>query len=446
MKASPNNIRKQIRTFLSFISRDIWRISEHEVGGLRHRIYNIIRTIILASKGFSNNELVTKASSLTFFSLFALVPLLGLILGIAKGFGFQQLIETQLIRSMPGHTEVLDFLFSFVESKLEVAGSGVIVGVGILFIIFSVWAILNNIEISFNKIWLIPKSRGFLRKITDYMALLLIIPILLIISSGASIFLNTMMEKSSILAAVSPLVNFLMKLSPFFISWLLFTQLYILAPNTKVRFKNAAISVLIVGTAFQIFQSLYIGGQLWVNRYNAIYGSFAAFPLLLLWLQLAWIMVLYGAEITFASQNIRNFFFEKEIKHISARYSYFSTLMITGIICKRFENREAPLTAVEISSLYHIPSRLTQRILNLLIEMKIINQTISDEDKRVITYQPAIDINQITVGMILKSMFDFGTEDFKMDIQGRFRRHWNVMLDIEKELEQKGDKVLVKDL
>ena len=446
MKASPNNIRKQIRTFLSFISRDIWRISEHEVGGLRHRIYNIIRTIILASKGFSNNELVTKASSLTFFSLFALVPLLGLILGIAKGFGFQQLIETQLIRSMPGHTEVLDFLFSFVESILEVAGSGVIVGVGILFIIFSVWAILNNIEISFNKIWQIPKSRGFLRKITDYMALLLIIPILLIISSGASIFLNTMMEKSSILAAVSPLVNFLMKLSPFFISWLLFTLLYILAPYTKVRFKNAAISGLIVGTAFQIFQSLYIGGQLWVNRYNAIYGSFAAFPLLLLWLQLAWIMVLYGAEITFASQNIRNFFFEKEIKNISDRYSYFSTLMITGIICKRFENREAPLTAVEISSLYHIPSRLTQRILNLLIEMKIINQTISDEDKRVITYQPAMDINQITVGMILKSMFDFGTEDFKMDIQGRFRRHWNVMLDIEKELEQKGDKVLVKDL
>jgi len=241
MKASPKNIRQQIRSFLSFISRDIWRISEHEVGGLRHRIYNIIRTIILAGKGFSNNELVTKASSLTFFSLFAMVPLLGLILGIAKGFGFQRLIEEQLIRSLPGHTEVLDFLFGFVESILEVAGSGVIVGVGILFLIFSVWSILNNIEISFNKIWQIPKSRAFFRKIADYMAILFIIPILLILSSGASIFISTMMEKSSILSAVSPLVNFLMKLSPFFISWLLFTMLYILAPNTKVRFKNDAI-------------------------------------------------------------------------------------------------------------------------------------------------------------------------------------------------------------
>jgi membrane protein len=254
------------------------------------------------------------------------------------------------------------------------------------------------------------------------------------------------MEKSSILSAVSPLVNFLMKLSPFFISWLLFTMLYILAPNTKVRFKNAAISGLIVGTAFQIFQILYIGGQLWVNRYNAIYGSFAAFPLLLLWLQLAWIMVLFGAEITFASQNIQNFFFEKEIKNISHRYSYFTILMITSIICKRFENREAPLSALDISTMYHIPSRLTQRILNLLIEMKIINQTIRDEDKRMLTYQPAMDINQITVGMILKSVFDFGTEDFKVDIQGRFRRHWNVMLNIEKELQDNGDQVLVKDL
>ncbi|HOH24778.1 MAG TPA: YihY/virulence factor BrkB family protein [Bacteroidales bacterium] len=446
METSPKNIRQRIRSFLSFISRDIWRISEHEVGGLRHRFYNIIRTIILAGKGFSNNELVTKASSLTFFSLFAIVPLLGLILGISKGFGFQRLIEEQLIRALPGHTEVLDFLFDLVESVLDVAGSGVIVGIGISFLILSVWAILNNIEISFNKIWQIPKSRSFFRKIADYMAILFVIPVLLILSSGASIFLSAMMEKSSILSAVSPLVNFLMKLSPFLISWLLFTMLYILAPNTKVRFKNAAISGLIVGTAFQVFQIIYIGGQLWVNRYNAIYGSFAAFPLLLLWLQLAWIMVLFGAEITFASQNIQNFFFEKEIKNISDRYSYFTILMITSIICKRFENREAPLSALDISTMYRIPSRLTQRILSLLVEMKIINQTVSDEDKRSLTYQPAMDINQITVGMILKSVFNFGTEDFKMDIQGRFRRHWNIMLNIERELMAKGDQILIKDL
>jgi membrane protein len=157
-------------------------------------------------------------------------------------------------------------------------------------------------------------------------------------------------------------------------------------------------------------------------------------------------MVLFGAEITFASQNIQNFFFEKEIKNISHRYSYFTILMITSIICKRFENREAPLSALDISTMYRIPSRLTQRILNLLVEMKIINQTVSDEDKRSLTYQPAMDINQITVGMILKSVFNFGTEDFKMDIQGRFRRHWNIMLNIERELMAKGDQILIKDL
>lgn len=446
MKTPPKNFREQIRSFLGFISRDIWRITEHEVGGLRHRIYNIIRTIILAGKGFSNNELVTKASSLTYFSLFALVPLLGLILGIAKGFGFQQVIEEQLIRSMPGHTEVLDFLFSFVESILQVAGSGLIVGVGLIFIIWAAWAILNNIETAFNKIWQIAKGRNFFRKFTDYMALLLIIPILLVLSSGISIFLKTALEKSPFLAAVSPLVNFLMKLLPFFISWLLFTLLYILAPNTKVRFKNAAISGLIVGTAFQIFQYIYIGGQLWVNRYNAIYGSFAAFPLLLLWLQLAWIMVLFGAEITFASQNIQNFFFEKEIKNISDRYSYFTTLMITAIICKRFEKGEAPLSALDISTMHHIPSRLTQRTLNLLVEMNIINQTLDAEDKRTITYQPAMDINHITVGMVLKTKFNFGTEDFKMDIQGHFNPHWNAVLAIENELQKKGNQLLVKDL
>lgn len=446
MALSLKKIKEECLDFLRFVSQDIWRVNDHEERGIRYRINNVIRTIILASRGFSSNNLIIIASALTYFTLLAIVPLLSLILGIAKGFNVQEVLQEELMRQLPAHNEILSFAFRLVDSVLEASTKGVIMGVGIIFIIWSLWAIMNHIERAFNIIWDIPKGRKIYRKITDLFASIIVLPLMLILSSGVSIYFRTVVRSSELFIALDPILSFLLKLIPYFLACLLFTLIYIIIPNTKVKFKNALIAGLIAGVAFQAFQYLYINGQLWVNRYNAIYGSFAAIPLLLLWIQLTWIIVLFGAEIAFSSQNIRNFYFEKETKSCSLRYRYFFSILIMNIICKRFENGETPLSTNEISSMYHIPIRLTIRTVNNLYNVHLLNETYSPQDDGVVLYQPGMDINKITIGKMAELLFDNGTENFLIDTEVTYQRHWSALINMEKSIKKQGDTLLVKDL
>jgi len=446
MKKANFSLSKFILDLWTFISSDIWRVPKHEVKGLRNKFLNLIRTLILAGKGFIVDKLSTMASALTYSTLLAVVPVAAIVIGIARGFGFQKLIEAQLTEALPGQTEVLDMLFKFVQSFLDVTSSGIIVGIGILFLIISVWSILQSIDFAINDIFQIKAARSIPRMLTDYLSTIFLLPILMILSSGLSVFLNTAIVKNEILFFLSPLVNTLMTMIPYLLSWLGFSLLYMLIPNTKVKFSNALLAGFIAGFGFQAFQYLYIGGQIWVSRYNAIYGSYAAIPLFLLWLQLSWTIVLFGAEIAYAAQNVQNFYFEKETKNVSHRYRYFISILILNILCKRFEKEEGPMTVNEISSQYEIPIRLTSRTLCRLHEMHLISETNSLKEKDVIAYQPAIDINKLTLGYFFQRMFEHGSEDFKIDINNLYKPHWESLLKIEDAVTIKGDDILIKDL
>lgn len=148
---------------------------------------------------------------------------------------------------------------------------------------------------------------------------------------------------------LAPLMKFLVRLVPFILTWAMFTGLFVFMPNTKVKLKYAIIPGIIAGTAFQAFQYLYIGSQIWVSRYNAIYGSFAAIPMFLLWAQISWGICLYGAELCYVAQNLRNYSFSKETANISRRYHDFLCILIMSLICKRFETEETPYTAETLS-------------------------------------------------------------------------------------------------
>jgi len=446
MEKPKTSLSKKVSDFWLFVSRDIWRAPKHEVKGLKNKALNLVRTLILATKGFIADQLTTRASALTFTTLLAVVPMAAITIGIARGFGFQKVIETELTKILPGQTDVLTMLFKFVQSFLEVTTSGIIVGIGIVFLIISVWSILQSIDFAINDIFQIKSARTVTRMLTDYMATMFLLPILLILSSGFSVFLKTAIVQNQILSLLSPIVNLLMSCIPYLLSWLGFTLLYILIPNTKVKFRNAVLAGFIAGFGFQAFQYLYISGQIWVTRYNAIYGSFAAIPLFLLWLQLSWTIVLLGAEIAYAAQNVENFYFEKETKNVSHRYRYFISVLIMNILCKRFENGEAPMTTNEISSQYQIPIRLTNRTLCRLLEMHLISETYSAEDKDVPAYQPAMDINKLTIGYVFEKMFEQGSEDFSLDVNVQYKPHWEALLSIEREAELKGSTILIKDL
>lgn len=444
-------IGERISDFLAwairFVTYDIWRITENEVSGLKEKYINIIKTIVLAVRGFQNENLQTKASALTFSTLLSIVPLLAVLLGIAKGFGFQGAVRQELFDYFPGHELELSKAFEFVESYLAQAQGGVIIGVGLIFLLYTVINLISSVEDTFNSIWQIQKSRPWYRKISDYLALFLVLPILMTTSSGLSIFISTL--QNSFLSQYlffTPLVELLLHVAPYIITSLAFTGLYVSLPNTKVRFINGLAAGLIAGCAFQFFQFIYISGQIWVSKYNAIYGSFAALPLLLLWLQLSWLICLFGAELSYASQNVKKFSFERDSKNISRRYKDFLTLLIAALIIKRFEKGEKPYTADELSDAYRIPIRVTTQILYLLTELNIIIEVNYGNDDRVAYYQPAIDINKISVSYLLTRMDEYGSENFKIDTSCAFNKEWKALLKTREDMIKANEQILLKDL
>lgn len=436
-------VKKAIR----FVTYDIWRISGNEVSGLKRLGINAIKTVILAGRGFINDHLQTKASALTYSTLLSIVPMLAVLIGIAKGFGFQNAVRTELMNYFPGHEAEFIQAFQFVENYLNQAQGGVFLGVGLILLLYTVINLISSIEDTLNGIWQIKKSRTWYRRITDYLALILIMPVLLTSSSGLSLFISTL--QSSFLSNytfLTPITKLILNIAPYIITSLAFTGLYLVLPNTRVKFANGLIAGFIAGSAFQLFQFIYISGQLWVSKYNAIYGSFAALPLLLLWLQLSWLICLFGAELSYALQNVKKFSFERDSQHISRRYKDFITLLIATLIVKRFQHGEKPYTADDLSQSYRIPIRITTQVLNLLTEMNIIVEVMCSDDERIIYYQPALDINKLSVGYLFRRIDEYGSENFKIDTARLFKEEWDLLLKLRQETAEKSDRILLKDL
>jgi membrane protein len=399
---------------INFIKTDIWRIRVKNLPRKKSFIIRQLRIFLLTVRGYVRDKCTLQASSLTFYSLLSIVPIVAMAFGIAKGFGFQKLLEKQLLEKFPGQEEVMMQIVSFAQSLLENTKGGMIAGIGVAVLLWSVIKLLGNIERSFNDIWEIKKSRNIGRKFSDYLSIILISPVLVILSSSVTVFITTQVtqitEKVALLGIISPLILFIIKLLPYCLVWILFTFIYILMPNTKVNFSSGFIAGVIAGTIFQVAQWAYINFQVGVAKYNAIYGSFAALPLFLIWLQLSWLIVLFGAEISFACQYVDTYEFEPDCRHISPIYKKILSLQIAHLIVMTFSKGEKPLTASKISHALEIPIRLVHQILDEFVESGIFSDTYIKEYKE-LAYQPARDINVISIKSIIDALDQIGVDN-----------------------------------
>ena len=439
-------MNKKISDFLQFITVDIWRITESEVTKRTFSLYNVIKTIYITIKEFVNDRIAAKASALTYSTLLAIVPILAILFAIARGFGFDNLMQTQFFENFGGQTETTETILTFVDSYLAQTKGGIFIGVGLIMLLWTVLNLINNIEITFNHIWQVKKSRTMYRKITDYFSMFLLMPILIVFSSGVTLFISTIFSGMDDYILLGSLSKFLLRMIPFVITWLMFTGLYIFMPNTNVKFKYALPAGILAGTVYQFFQYFYISGQIWVSKYNAIYGSFAALPLLLLWLQTSWTICLFGVQLTYTSQNIRLYSFDKDTRNVRRRYRDFISLLIMSLIYKRFETDDSPYTADEMSTKHKVPIRLINRTLFDLQQIGLLKEVAIDKKEEDVGYQPAIDIHKITVATILERIDKFGSEDFKVDIEDEFGSEWKVLLNAREEYFYNANKILVKDL
>lgn len=433
-----------VKHMYQFATQDIWRITGKEMNRTHRFFYDAARSMILAYRGFSQDKLMVKASALTYYTLFAIVPILALILAIGRGFGMQEQIVGSLSDQLSGASQAMVYILSFVDKYLAHAKGGVFIGVGVVMLLWSVISGFSHVETIFNDVWQVKKGRSFSMQLSTYFSMMMVVPVFLIATSGMSIFLSSFFG-NTYLGILGPVVGFFLRLVPYVIDWLLFTLLFIIIPNTKVKFVPALIAGVFTGTFFQLFQYGYIKGQVFLSSYNAVYGGFAVIPLLLLWLQITWLIILLGAELSFAVQNIRNYEFEADMNNISLRYMRFITLVVMTLIVKQFDKGEKPMNSEDLSQENKIPIRLCKNVLNRLVEAKLI-YAMQNEKTLQKTYVPAIDINKLTVSCLFDKLDKDGAETFHVDKKFKFLNLWILNERMNVRLKESDDNLLLKDI
>lgn len=417
-----------------FFTYDIWRITAQDVSGVYRWVINVVKALFLSVRFFISDRMMEKASALTYNTLLAIVPLIALLLAVGRGFGLQDTLNNALLDVFPGQRESIQYCFEFADNYLNHSKTGVIMGFGLVLLLWVIINLIGNIESVFNRIWQQKKSRSTVRKFTDYLSIMIVVPLFMFLTSGIQIFLQTFLKSEYADIYISGAIQTMLKIAPFFLSALVFTAVYIIIPNTKVKIVNALVAGCIAGFGFQIFQLLYISGQIWVAKYNAIYGSFAALPLLLLWVQMSWVICLYGAELAYASQNIKNFDFEKDTQNISRRYLDFLTVVVAGVIYSRFKNGEEGLTTEEITDYLHLPSKLTNKVISRLDEVDVIRETVDRANRDRHYWTPGVMSEQLTVGNLLDRLERQGSEDLKIDYKSTFSTEWSLLCDIDERM------------
>lgn len=402
-----------VKKILDFLKKDIWRITFKNIPRYQVFFIKTLRILLLAFRGYDEDKVSLRSSALTFYSMLSVVPVAAMAFGISKMVGIDKQLTRYLNEQFAGQQEVLDYIIQFAKSFLDNTKGGLIAGVGAIILIWSVMKVFGNIESSFNAIWQIRKGRNWFRKFSDYISMLIIAPILLVSSSSATVFISTMLKElaaeNAIVGVLSPLLFMLIKLVPYVLIWLLLTMVYMVMPNTKVNFKSAFVAGIISGTVFVFVQWAYIHFQVGVSNYNAIYGSFAALPLFLIWLQMSWLIVLFGAEISFAVQNVEKYEFEPDTQNLSPFSWRVLTLTVAHLLIKNFAHGQKALTAEEISKRLEIPIRAVRDIIYMLVDSEILSEVNTKNEKEK-AYQPAVDTNILTVSYVLNALDHRGAD------------------------------------
>lgn len=432
---------------IQFVRYDMWRMTATDFDSSAKRLgYSIIRTIVLVARGFTSKNLNDTAKSLTYSLIFAIVPILAMIVAVAKGFGIVDVIQSQLNKSFLGETNMVPTIMEMVERYLDTAQGGIFIGVGLLILLWAVYSFFQSVETVFNRIWNVKKSRSILRQVTTYIAIVVMIPVLIVCSAGINIFVHSTVESTIHIESLHHIfqtsgAQFLQ----FVMCWLLFTIMYIAIPNTKVKFMSALIPGVIMGTLFQLLQMLSVFLIAMLSRTSIVYGAFATIPILMTWLQYTSLLILIGAEMSYAIQNNEEFEYEQDLNRMSRRYKDFIMLYLLAVIIKRFEDDEAPLSAHELAIRDHLPIRVVNQLLGRMVETGILREVYTEENNEERRYQPALDTHKISVGMVTGRIDAQGSEQFLQTPSKQMQTFWKRYIKL-KDSTYEQDQMLVRSL
>ena len=437
------------RIVAEFLQSSIWRMDINSLPRFQSFLVHHLQVLLVAVNDFNRNDCTRRASALTYYTLLSIVPVMAMAFGIAKGFGLEHALERQLHYYMGAHEDILEQVVEFSYSLLEETRGGIIAGIGFVFLLWSVVKVMTNIELSFNAVWGIEKGRSWVRKITEYISVMIIGPILVVMSGSMTVFISTglsaLARETRWLGFMGIAAELIPMVLPYILIWLLFIFLFMSMPNTRVRFKPAVIAGIISGTLFQLMQWAYITLQVGAVKYNAVYGSFAALPMFLIWLQLSWMIVLFGAELSFAYENVKRYIFASEVKNISPRHKQRVSLLIMRLVIKRFLSDGQGTSPEQIQREFNLPLILVNQAIRWLTQAELMVKISKPADDQEI-YHPGKDVNIMTISYVLKKLQTSGSSDIPVSGGKAWETISAALGKFEETVDSSSENILLKDI
>lgn len=394
-------------------------------------------------QGLSSHGTMVRSAALTFYTLMSLVPVVALVFAVVKGFGLAEGLEQNLYEVLPQSPEVIDYVVGFAQKALARTQGGWVALVGVLTLFWAVIKVFGSIEDAFNNIWEVRSTRSAARKYGDYIAVVVVAPILWVISSSMGNYAAEILG-----VAGSPALEVLSRAGSLVVAWVMFTFIYVVLPSTKVRFTAALTAGVVAGTAFVLFQWGYVYLQRWMTSYNAIYGSFAALPLFLLWMQISWEILLLGGELSFAYQNVARFDEERESLLVS--YDCRRKLMVgvMVLVSRAFRDGRGAVSFSEIRDRLDVPTRIMNNILYTLVQARMLSEIRTEGTDYDLEYAPARDISTLRVYDILSAVdsHGFGRDTIDMHSNRELRRCAEVVERLKDVTRASTENVLLTEL
>ena len=394
-------------------------------------------------QGLSSHGTMVRSAALTFYTLMSLVPVVALVFAVVKGFGLAEGLEQNLYEVLPQSPEVIDYVVGFAQKALARTQGGWVALVGVLTLFWAVIKVFGSIEDAFNNIWEVRSTRSAARKYGDYIAVVVVAPILWVISSSMGNYAAEILG-----VAGSPALEVLSRAGSLVVAWVMFTFIYVVLPSTKVRFTAALTAGVVAGTAFVLFQWGYVYLQRWMTSYNAIYGSFAALPLFLIWMQISWEILLLGGELSFAYQNVARFDEERESLLVS--YDCRRKLMVgvRVLVSRAFRDGRGAVSFSEIRDRLDVPTRIMNNILYTLVQARMLSEIRTEGTDYDLEYAPARDISTLRVYDILSAVdsHGFGRDTIDMRSNRELRRCAEVVERLKDVTRASTENVLLTEL
>lgn len=410
-------IERTSKRFKRHFSESIWIRNSPETPSYIRLWRAFSRWIYLIAQGFVKDQCVIRAAALTFTTILSFVPFLAVAFSISKGFGLQnsEVMRHWVLRLTTGRPEVADRIIEYID-RTNVQALG---WVGVATLLITVLSLVGTIEKAFNTIWSVRKGRSTWRKVTDFFPVIVFGPIILLVASSFNVSLQKQEIVTTLLSlqAIGWLESVFLKMTPYLLIIIAFTMMYAFIPNIRVKTSAALTGGILGGILWQLAQWGYIHWQIGAAKYNAIYGSFAQLPVLLIWIYISWIIVLLGGEISYAWQNMNSFLKQRYFGNATPFERQKLAVLIMIFLAKRFHDGQSLPSVNALSDTLMAPVDL---ISDLFKRMQEAGYTVLTDMEGCEVYAPARALDDVRVFDIIRVINMDGQNRIFKEFENKF--------------------------